>query len=102
SLSAMMLCHYYAVLMYLPLAGGELLRVRRQRRPDWPMWLALAAGGAPLVWRVATIIGVVKGFSHTWAPAYLRQGVEFWETGLAPGAAFLALFAGVLAILLRR
>jgi hypothetical protein len=101
-LSAMMLCHYYAVLMYLPLAGGELIRTRRLRRPDWGMWLALGAGSVPLVWRVATIVGVVKGFSHTWAPAYLRQGLEFWETGLAPGAAFAALLVGALGLAARR
>jgi hypothetical protein len=66
------------------------------------VWLALALGGLPLVWRAVTILGVVKGFSaHTWAPAYLRQGLEFWETGLAPGAAFAALFVGLLALLNR-
>jgi hypothetical protein len=53
----------------------------------------------PLVWRAVTILGVVRGFSsHTWAPAYLRQGLEFWESGLAPGAAFAALFIGLLAL----
>jgi hypothetical protein len=82
----------------LPLAGAEFLRARRMRRPDWGVWIALALGGSPLIWRAATIAGVVNGFSHTWAEAYLRQGLEFWETGLAPGAAFAALLLGILAI----
>ena len=99
SLACVMLCHYYGVLAYLPLAGAEAVRARRERRLDWGVWLALALGGMPLVWRAVTILGVVKGFSsHTWAPAYLRQGLEFWESGLAPGAAFAALFVGLLAL----
>lgn len=102
SLACIMMCHYYGVLAYLPLAGGEAMRVRRARRLDWGVWIALAVGGLPLVWRVAAILGVVKGFSHTWAPAYLRQGLEFWETELAPGAAFAALFVGLLALVGRR
>jgi hypothetical protein len=102
SLNAMLLCHYYAVLVYLPLAVAEEIRTRRMRRLDWGVWIALGIGSAPLVWRAATIVGVVKGFSHTWAPAYLRQGLEFWETGLGPGAAFAALLLGLLALLVRR
>ena len=99
SLACVMLCHYYGVLAYLPLAGAEAVRTRRERRLDWGVWLALALGGMPLVWRAVTILGVVRGFSsHTWAPAYLRQGLEFWESGLAPGAAFAALFIGLLAL----
>jgi hypothetical protein len=102
SLIAAMFCHYYAVLVYLPLAGGEWIRARRLRRPDWGMWIALAAGVVPLVWRATTIVGVVKGFSHTWSPAYLRQGLEYWAAGLAPGAAFAALLLVALALVARR
>ena len=102
SMSAMLLCHYYAVLVYLPFAGAELIRVRRTRRADWGVWIALALGGVPMVWRAATIVGVVKSFAHTWAPAYLRQGLEFWESQLAPGAAFAALLLGLLALVARR
>ena len=64
--------------------------------------LALAAGVVPLVWRATTIVGVVKGFSHTWSPAYLRQGLEYWAAGLAPGAAFAALLLVALALVARR
>jgi hypothetical protein len=102
SLAGMMLCHYYAVLVYLPLAGAEAIRARRMKRLDWAVWLAMAAGGVPLVWRAATILGVVKVASHTWADAYLRQGLEFWETGLAPGAAFAVMLAMALALTTRR
>ena len=102
SLVCIVMCHYYGVLAYLPLVGAEALRARQTRRVDWGMWTALAAGGVPLAWRLATIVGVVQSYSHTWAPAYLRQGLEFWETGLAPGAAFAVLFVGLLALARRR
>jgi glucose dehydrogenase len=40
-------------------------------------------GGAPLLWRLAIIAGVVKVFGHgNWAPVYREQTVEFWELGL--------------------
>ena len=99
SLAAMLFCQYYAVLAYLPLAGGELARTRRTRRLDWGIWLAFALGGIPLVWRLTRIVNVVKGFSHTWAPAYLRQGIEFWESALTPAGPYLALLLAVLALL---
>ncbi len=102
SLSAMMFCHYFGVLIYLPLGAAELVRAWRTRRPDWGMWTALALGCVPLVWRVASIIGVVKGFVHTWSPAYLRQGLEFWEEGLGQGAAFAALLLGLIALFARQ
>jgi 4-amino-4-deoxy-L-arabinose transferase-like glycosyltransferase len=102
ALACIMVCHYYGVLVYLPLAGAELWRARRARRVDWGVWVALAVGCAPLVLRLETIRSTVGGFTHTWAPAYLRQGLEFWEGGLAPGAAFAALFVGVLALARRR
>jgi Dolichyl-phosphate-mannose-protein mannosyltransferase len=102
SLAAMLMCHYYAVLIYLPLAGAEAIRARRMRRLDWGVCLALALGSAPLIWRASQIAGVMNVNTHTWAQAYLRQGLEFWETGLAPGAAFAVLLAGLLALLARR
>jgi hypothetical protein len=99
SLACAILCHYYAILVYLPLAGGEAFRAWRARRIDWPVWAALAAGGAPVVWRVATITRVVDGFSHpTWAPAYPEQVVEFWENGLQHTLSFLVLGVAILAV----
>ena len=98
SLAAMLFCQYYAVVAYLPLAGAELFRARRSRRIDWGIWIAFLLGGVPLVWRAATITSVVKGFSNTWTPAYLRQGIEFWESGLTPLGPYLALLLGVLAL----
>lgn len=45
SLAAAIATHYYAVLLVLALAAGELVRSRERRSPDWPVWISL---GAPL------------------------------------------------------
>src|ERR1035437_4883499 len=73
SIAAALFCHYYAVLLYLPLAGGEAVRLYRTRKIDWGVWAAFVAGGAPIVWRLSTIVEVVKGFAHTWAAPYPEQ-----------------------------
>jgi hypothetical protein len=97
-LAAALLCHYYAALLYVPLCGGELMRSYRARRIDWGIWAALGAGTIPVFWRMATIAGVVRGFTHTWSPASPDQVLEFWETGLQHAGAFVALWLAVLAL----
>jgi hypothetical protein len=92
SLMGAIFCHYYALFVYIPLAGAELFRTIRSRSVAWTVWLAFALGGAPLAWRLATIAGVVKDFGHgTWAPVYPEQVVEFWETGFQHILSFLVL-----------
>lgn len=98
SLAAALLCHYYAVLMFLPIAAGEAVRTRRARRIDWPVWIALAAGGIPVVWRAMTILGVVKMLSNSWAQPSPAQIFHFWESGLQPLAMFLVLLIVLLSI----
>ena len=41
--------HYYGVLLVAPLAVGESLRIRRGTPGGIPVWLAMAAGCAPLL-----------------------------------------------------
>jgi len=98
SMAAALLCHYYAALLYLPLAGGEAVRLYRNRKIDWAVWAAFAAGGAPILWRISTVVGVVKGFTHTWAPPYPEQAIEFWESGLQHASSFLTLLLALLAL----
>jgi hypothetical protein len=98
SMAAALLCHYYAVLLYLPLAGGEAVRVYRRRKIDWGIWAAFAAGGATILWRFSAVVGVVKGFKHTWAVPYPEQAIEFWESGLQHASSFLTLLLALLAL----
>jgi Dolichyl-phosphate-mannose-protein mannosyltransferase len=103
SLVCAVLSHYYAILVYLPLAGGELYRSWRRRRIDWPVWLAFAAGGIPVLFRVAFISRVVDNFKHpSWSPAYPEQVLEFWETALQHTLSFLVLGVAVLALWMMR
>jgi hypothetical protein len=98
SMAAGLCCHYYAALLYLPLAGGEAVRLYRNRKIDWGIWAAFAAGGAPILWRISTVVGVVKGFSHTWAVPYPEQAMEFWESGLQHASSFLTLLLALWAL----
>jgi hypothetical protein len=96
--AGMLMCHYYAALVYLPLGAGELVRARRKRRIDWGVAMSMAVGAAPLAWHVFAIMGAINTFAHGWASAYLRQGLEFWQTALGTGAPWLALLVGILAL----
>ena len=98
SMAAALLCHYYATLLYLPLAGGEAVRLYRNRKIDWGVWAAFAAGGTPILWRISTVVGVVKGFAHNWAVPYPEQAIEFWESGLQHASGFLTLLLALLAL----
>jgi len=99
SMAAALLLQYYAILLYGPLAGAELYRTRRERRWNWGVWAAFAAGVAPLVWRMATIRNVVSQFSQTtWSPAYPEQIVEYWETMLQHSASFVVAGIAVMAL----
>jgi hypothetical protein len=97
SLVGATLCHYYAILLWVPLAGGEAFRWYRTRKFDWGIWAALAAGSAALVWRAATIVGIGRSTTHTWAVPYPGQVLEFWETGLPHALPFAALLLALLA-----
>lgn len=97
-LAGALLCHYYAILIYLPLAGGEAFRWYRRRRLDWPVWAAFVAGGLPLVWRAMKIMGVSRWSAHSWAPPYPGQVMEFWEEGLQRSLSYLVLLTGLLAL----
>ena len=69
SLGAMVSSHYYAVLVFLPLGAGELVRSRKQRRADWAVWAAMAAGGTPLLAYLPLIQAARNSFTGSfWSP----------------------------------
>jgi hypothetical protein len=57
-------CHYYAVLIYLPLAGAEAFRSARLRKIDKAIWAAFVAGAIPLLWSLLWVIRVAKANQH--------------------------------------
>ena len=97
SLTAALLTHCYAVLLALPFGLAELRRFAASRKPDWPMWLALAASALPIA-SYPMLLGADKGqlnglwpFHVTWltAPQAYRSLLEplFWP--LVAAAALL-------------
>ncbi len=43
ALAGALLSHCYAILFYVPIAGAELARLLKRKKPDWPLWAAIAA-----------------------------------------------------------
>jgi hypothetical protein len=99
SLTGALLCQYYAVMLWVPLAGGEGWRCWKARRIHWGIWAAMVFGAAPLVWRVATIRAVVSGFSQVaWSQPYPIDVLGFWEDGLQHSLSVLVLALAVMAL----
>ncbi len=48
SLAAALGVHFYAVVSFLGIGSGELVRTWRTRRIDWMIWLAMGLGTVPL------------------------------------------------------
>jgi hypothetical protein len=79
AIAAAILNHYWAVFLYLPLAGGEAWRNYRQRRVDWPVWIAFAIGGVPLLIELVLILGLVHQNLHPWSRAHLGDYFRFYS-----------------------
>src|SRR5262249_52945631 len=63
STAAATAAHYYAVPVLMILCLGELTRSWHRRRPDIPVWLALAAGLLPLPLLMPLIRSASRAFS---------------------------------------
>ena len=51
SLAIAISSHYYALLVFVPPAAGELARTWQRRRLDFPVWASICVGGLPaLAW----------------------------------------------------
>ena len=98
-LTGALMCQYFAVLLFLPLAGGEAYRAWKSRRIAWGVWIAMFFGSAPLIWRLATIRAVVSGFSQTtWSEIHPTDVLDFWSESLQPGVSVLVLALVVMAL----
>ncbi len=73
-----LLNHYWAVFLYVPLAGAEAWRNYRQRKIDWPVWIAFAAGGIPLAISLLVILRVAQTNQHPWSWARPRDYYMFY------------------------
>jgi hypothetical protein len=67
--------HYWAVLLYVPLCGAETWRNFRQRKVDWPIWIAFAASAIPLLLSLFLVLQVLQNNHHPWSSAHPR---DYW------------------------
>lgn len=81
--------HYWAVFIYLPLAGAEAWRNFRQRKIDWQVWIAFATSGIPLVISLFLILRVVTNNSHPWSWARPRDYFIFYLRNFWPVIGFI-------------
>ena len=101
ALAAALASHYYAVLIFFPLAAGEVTRTIVRRRLDPFVWLAFAVATIPL-WVFSPLIQSGRALSATfWAKPRWFAMVSFYQNLLArtaSGAIFL--FIGILLLLI--
>jgi hypothetical protein len=100
SLGAALASHYYAVLIFVPLAAGEVARTIVRRRLDVPIWVAFSIATIPL-WVFMPLIQSGRRLSATfWAKPRWFGVVSFYQNVLAltaSGAIFL--FVAILLLL---
>lgn len=84
-----LLCHYYALMIYLPLAGAEIFRSLRRWKFDWSVWFAFMAGGIPLAASVLKAMHVINNNSHPWSQAHRQDYLLFYTSVFAYSLAFV-------------
>jgi Dolichyl-phosphate-mannose-protein mannosyltransferase len=90
SLVAAVSSHYYAVLLFVPLAIGEGVRSRSLRRLDLPIWLALGSAMVPLLLHLPLITTIYnkaatfQTYPAFWARPSWGAIQSFYSQLLAP------------------
>lgn len=86
SLASAVSSHYYAGLILIPLAAGELVRTRALGRIDVPVWIAFAFTFLPIAVFLPTILSA-RGYStHFWAVPVWSDAIFFYSSMLGLGA----------------
>jgi hypothetical protein len=80
SLAGALASHYYAVLLWIPLGIGELVRWRRRRRLDWGVAAALACGLAMLLVLLPAILGCRSYMAGFKGQPSWRGVIDFYHT----------------------
>ena len=77
-------CHYYAVLLLVPLCAAELARWWARRKPDWALWAVLTASAFPLV-VLSPLVRSARVIAAGWFSAIApRMVFETYEEALIP------------------
>ena len=97
SLTVALLCHGYAVLLFVPLLFGEMVRVVATRRPDWAMWSTLIVAGTAIFVSVI-LFRTLQSHVGTFVPASLVTLAQNYQAFFRSGATVLAIVLAVLCI----
>lgn len=98
ALAGALASHYYGVLLFAPLAAGEIVRSFRRRRLDPWIWLAFALATLPL-WAFLPLIQAGRKLGGTfWARPQWRDIVGFYQNVFGPTTVLLLGIVLVVAI----
>lgn len=101
SLAAALCSHYYAVLVFVPLGIGELVRSYDRRRVDWGIWLAMGGALAPLLVFLPLIEKARTYAKAFWALPSWQSIPDAYASLLMPAPLvlmFVLIFAGIIAL----
>jgi hypothetical protein len=87
SLAAAINCHYYGVLLVLPLAMGELVRTVVRRQIDFAIWVCFAASVLPLFFVIQLILSAGRVSGEFWAQPQWGAVEGFYKNLLFNSAA---------------
>jgi hypothetical protein len=91
SLAAALCFHYYALLVFVPLAIAELVRSYDRRRVDWPIWLAMGGALSPLL-AFLPLINKARTYANGfWANPSWRSIPEAYSVLLMPAPLMVVL-----------
>ncbi|GAC1362313.1 MAG: hypothetical protein NVSMB3_10530 [Acidobacteriaceae bacterium] len=85
SLAAAVASHYYAAMVVVCLALGDLARSISRRVVDWPVWIAFLFTGLPIALFFRTIQSARGYSSHFWAFPSWSDAVFFYSSQLTVG-----------------
>ena len=86
SLVAAISCHYYGILLILPLAFGELIRTIARRRIDFGIWSCFVGSTLPLLLMLPLILSAAKFSGNFWAQPHWTDIASFYQTLMATTA----------------
>lgn len=86
ALAAGVASHYYAGLVVVALALGELVRLRYTKKIDWPIWIAFTGAFVPILTFLGTIRSARGYSSHFWAVPVWSNAIIFYPKEFGLGA----------------
>ncbi len=101
-LAAGICSHYYAVLLFFPLALGELVRTISRRRIDLPIWGAFALGAAPIALLLPLIANARGRIPDFWSKPRKGNLTEFYPWLFPNNPTIFLVLSGVVLVYLYR